>query len=227
MSIEKINLTEPQVLDPQGIGLTNRETGATTVSVITVRDRFIHKLEDLLREAKQTRRDPKKALATYCRKESASWVSNLLSKRSANPRIDLEDLWNIAGFFRVTVGELLGAPRAGQMDADEHRLLAAFRVLPDAHQDHFLALLESAALGVQIRSQTVQPRPARHATAEPAKIRATHAPVASQSHPLSTGAERELIVLRAYLTRLAVDLGTAAAGGIHDDRVVSARTTTP
>ena len=206
--IAKINLTEREVLCVHHLRFSICEFCVRLPAVrVSATDRFVRKLEDLLREQKRHRRNPKAALASYCGKESASWVSNLLAKRSTDPRINLDDLWNIAGFFRVSVNELLGAPRTNELSGDEHRLFAAFRVLPSTYQDHFLALMESAALGVQIRKQNVQPRlgttvESGHDVAPPGS------------------AEADLHALRSYLTRIVVDLGAASAGEIPDSAVL-------
>ena len=92
----------------------------------------------------------KSGLASYCRKPP-SWLSGFLhpGKRSARPSFHLDDLDDIAGYFRISIGELLGAAKPGELTGDEQRMVHAFRVLPHAMQDHFLAILEAASIGAR------------------------------------------------------------------------------
>lgn len=112
----------------------------------TATARFQRKLTQLLEARKAAGdRSVKGTLASYCGREAQSWVSNMLSEvRATQP--NLEDLENIADFFRVSVNELLRPAHPKDLSADEQRVLLAFRSVSEPIRDHFLALLESASL---------------------------------------------------------------------------------
>lgn len=96
----------------------------------------------------------KGGLARYCGKQSPSWVSNLLNPRSKDPQLTLDDLTNIAGYFRISVDELLGVPKRSELTGDEARVLFGFRALPDVTRTHFLAIVEAASLGAHLAPPT-------------------------------------------------------------------------
>lgn len=122
------------------------------MALITAYDRFAKTLHRLFRKPTPYR---KNALAAYCDK-TPPWVSNLLNPRSERPVLSLDDLVNMAGYFRLSVDELLGMPRRSEFTGDEQRMMHAFRTLPTTTQDHFLHLLESASIGAQEQRALVQ-----------------------------------------------------------------------
>lgn len=63
----------------------------------------------------------------------------------------IDDLDDIAAYFRVSLGVLLGDPQAGELSGDEQRMLYAFRALPDETKNHFLHIIEAASLHSQPR----------------------------------------------------------------------------
>src|SRR5215218_8616049 len=60
--------------------------------------------------------------------------------------IVLDDLDDLAGFFHISIGELLGETKLGDLTGDEQRIIYAFRVLPEPVQTHFLSLIEQMSL---------------------------------------------------------------------------------
>lgn len=120
---------------------------------LTVSQRVRRKLFDLFRDPQFT----KTQLAEYCNKD-LPWLSNFLhpnAKRTLRPSFHLDELDDIAGYFRISLGDLLGAPRPGELSGDETRLLLAFRVLPAAMQEHVLRISEQLSLvprGLAIRA---------------------------------------------------------------------------
>lgn len=114
--------------------------GITQPVRVTPYGRFRQKLAELLRT-----RGSKHALAHYCDR-SDSWVSNLLVPRSEEPRPSIDDLDNIARFFDISLGELLGAAKFGELSGREQRMIHALRNLPEPLQLHAVALVEAASL---------------------------------------------------------------------------------
>jgi hypothetical protein len=144
--LQKKSLFVVKSLARMDLPFTDSEGSGITSSVrVTPYGRFRQKLSDLLLH----KRGSKAALASYC-KHPASWVSNLLAPRSDDPRPSLDDLDNIAAFFSISVGELLGAAKPGELTGDEQRMVHAFRVLAEPVQIHFLALIEAASIGNRI-----------------------------------------------------------------------------
>lgn len=107
--------------------------------------RFQRKLAERLRA-----RGSKHALARYCRR-SDSWVSNLLEPRSEEPRPSIDDLENIARFLNLSIGELLGTPRFGELPSNEQRLILAFRNLTEPLQGHVVGLVEGVSVANHVR----------------------------------------------------------------------------
>lgn len=180
--------------------------------VVTAAVRFRRKLEELVR-----RRGAKAGLASYC-KHSASWVSNLLAPRAADPQVTLSDLDNIAGYFRISIGELLGAPKPGELSGDEQRMVHAFRALPAATQDHLLSLIDAASLGSALVKN--RGRLPLRADELARNVGRPHESVAVSDAWDETS---ELAALRAYLARLSADLAAAATGAIPDRSTPGAR----
>lgn len=71
--------------------------------------------------------------------------------------IELDDLDEIANFFRVDIGSLLGCTRESELNSDEQRLLYAFRVLARHQQDALLTVIDQ----MQASSSTI-PLRGRH-----------------------------------------------------------------
>lgn len=143
--------TESQTVDTPEVSFTNREGPSTVEAVrLTATMRFQRKLGQLLEDRKKA--GDKAAygtLADYCERGAQSWVSNMLSEvRATQP--NLEDLENIADFFRVSVNELFRPANPKDLSADEQRVLLAFRSVPDVVQTHFLALLEAASVSTNL-----------------------------------------------------------------------------
>jgi len=104
-------------------------------------ERLRVKLRGLLRE-----RGTAAHLARYAGKPP-SLISMFLT--GARPTaIHLDDLDDLSAYFRLSIGELLGAAKPGELSGDEQRLVHAFRVLPTAARDHFLAVLEQMSVHV-------------------------------------------------------------------------------
>lgn len=167
---------------------------------LTVTQRTRHQLNRLLKMPGYSKTD----LANHCGKPG-SWLSAFLHpdpKRSANPSFHLDELDDIAEYFRISLGELLGAPKAGDLTGDEARLLLAFRAVPPAVQDHFLALIETASIAP--RAQKGLPS-RRKADVNSVLAAGDHARSLPDAHD-------ELARLRAAIQRALVDLGTAALG---------------
>lgn len=96
----------------------------------------------------------KAGLADYCHKP-ASWLSNFLHpnvkrNKDLNPSFHLDELDDLASYFKISLGELLGVPKPAELAGEEGRLLLAFRALAQPMQTHVLALMEQAALASQI-----------------------------------------------------------------------------
>lgn len=92
------------------------------------------------------------ALARYSQaspagtKLSTQEISYFVNETPGRKPIGLDDLDDIAAFFRVSLGELLGETRTVDLRGDEQRMVYAFRALPPTVQEHFLALIEQASL---------------------------------------------------------------------------------
>lgn len=113
----------------------------------------------------------KKGLADYCGQEQP-WLSNFLHpnpkrNKDLNPSFHLDELDDIAGYFHISLGELLGVPKPAELTGDESRLLLAFRALAVPMQSAVLALIEQAALASRIG--TTLRRAATAATADKAQ----------------------------------------------------------
>jgi hypothetical protein len=147
------------------------------VPALTAFQRFQRKLIALVRDEGH---GVKAKLAGACGKESPSWVSNLLKPehRSKTPMVSLDDIDCIAAYFGISVGQLLGTAKPGDLTGDESRLVQAFQVLPPATQEHFLAVIEAAALGAHLartRPSATSTAQRRHAQPPPPSA-ATRAP---------------------------------------------------
>ena len=127
----------------------------------TVSQRLRAKLKRLLRERGY---GSASELARYSHSKGGARISPqevtyFLQETPGRIGIKLDDLGDLAGFLRVSIGELLGDTRLGDLTGDEQRVIYAFRVLPPATQEHFLALIEAAALGADLaKRKPVMPR---------------------------------------------------------------------
>lgn len=92
-------------------------------------------------------------------KISPQELSYFLRNTPNRKPLSLDDLDDIAAYFRVSVGELFDLKQA-DLSGDEQRLVYAFRALPLPTQEHFLALLESASVSQQfVRFRAKAPVP--------------------------------------------------------------------
>lgn len=157
----------------------------------------------------------KSGLASYCQKP-ASWLSSFLhpGKRSTNPSFHLDELDDIAAYFRIGLGELLGAPVPGELSGDETRLLLAFRGLAPATQEHVIRILEQLSLV----PRTLQNRPL-HMPEELGQNAGTE--VSSHGRPLSS--PDALRYIGTILHRVMGELAEAGAATVLDGPLPSAR----
>jgi len=75
--------------------------------------------------------------------------------------LTLDFLDDVAAFLNRSVGELFSPIRAGDLQGAEHRMLLAFRAIPESAQQHMLAILELTALSiyaVEKRDRKSRPR---------------------------------------------------------------------
>lgn len=172
----------------------------------------------------KTKAFSKTELAKACGKEP-SWVSAFLhpsSDRSSNPTIHLDDLDNVASYFRISIGELLGAAKQGELSGDEQRMVYAFRALPPTVQDHFLGLIELASLAPrQLAQQRLHTESKRDIRTEPQPIALRGG--SHHGRPVSSDPAVALRETQDFLTDIALQLGHAAAGTIPDRQISSAR----
>lgn len=141
------------------------------------------------------------------RPQDLSYFANETEGR-ANP-ITLDDLDDIADYFRVSIGELFDL-RWKDLTGDEQRLVLAFRALHELTREHFLALIEAASVttqGTLFRSAGST----RHLKGA-GSLRQTLTPQI-YGGPLPTSDPGiELDRLRAFLTRWSQELAVALAG---------------
>jgi hypothetical protein len=186
---------------------------------VTARTR--HKLNELF----GNRAYSKTALASYCRKPP-SWLSNFLHPsptRTERPSFHMDELDDIAAYFRISIGELLGAAKIGELSGDEQRLLFAFRVVPVPVQAHFLALLEQASLVPRSSAPHALLTPTEQGiNVPPAKLSGSNAPPV-QADPSAelTQLREELTQLRSFLANVAAEILTAGAGEIPNRSAAS------
>lgn len=184
----------------------------------TATERFQRKLRALLQARKAFDPKPKGSLADYCRRDAQSWVSNMLHEvRATQP--NLEDMENIADFFRVSINELLRPADPKDLSADEQRLVLAFRALPEPTRDHFLAILEAASVNARLSDKHGQPRAARSLTKRLGDTASGGPALRPVDDPGTT-----LRALQVYLRSLTFELGAVVAGVVphRDDPAVHA-----
>jgi hypothetical protein len=76
-------------------------------------------------------------------------LSNFLGAHPNRRGLTIDDLDDIAAFFNLTVGELLGDTRLGDLSAEEQRLVNAFRELPSKQQTNVVDLIEFMGLAAR------------------------------------------------------------------------------
>jgi len=182
----------------------------------TVTQRLRSRLKSLLKHGDQT------AIERWSRERpggnhiSQQELSYFLRETAGRRGLVLDDLDDLAAFFRISIGELLGDTKTSELSGDEQRLVYAFRALPGPTQAHFLALVEAASL--------VPQKALRHETQ--ARIKETqphgvaYGPVGvSAADPASEPGEdpaAELGALRRYLSTIAAQIAAAATGAAPD-----------
>lgn len=213
--------------DTSEVTFTNGEKPAILATVITPYERFRRSLIALLNARKAHQRDAKGALARYCQ-HTSGWLSNLIraDHRSENPRLDVDDLTNIAAFFRVSVDELLTGVSAKDLHHDERRLIVAFRALPQSVRDYVLGVTESASLGAHL-AKRLEPRATSaqfgkevilQPTEKPPRLAAGSSPEVVDDHRVPHAAE-ELQQLRTRLNGIVDELSDLALGGKERGRL--------
>lgn len=141
-------------------------------------------------------------------------LSYFLHPESAKGRrgLALDDLDDLAAYLRISVAELLGDTTLRELSGDEQRVVLAFRVLPAAVQEHFMAVIEQAALGARFAS-TRRAQSSRVA----APSRGRHVDSAVSSSLPASDAATELASLRQWLLRVSSDLAAIATGAAPDE----------
>ena len=123
------------------------------------------------------------------------------SEGRTNP-LTLDDLDDIADYFRLSIGELFEL-KSKDLTGDEQRLLWNFRALPDVTREHFMALLESAAVAtgfVAMKQRKLLHETQPSITTSPPEVYPGAAEIPSE----------EVRRLRAFLTDLSVKLAVVA-----------------
>jgi len=150
-------------------------------------------------------------------------LSYFLNGTTGRRGLVLDDLDTIAAFFSVSIGELLGETKLGELTGDEQRMVYAFRALPPPTQAHFLAILETASLAPQkyLRQESQM----RIKETHPHGV--AHGPVGvSAADPASEPGEdpaAALSALRHYLSTIAAQIAAAATGAPADRPISSTR----
>jgi len=207
------------VLTPLGLPFTEREECGITllsVPVATVTERLRAKLRRLLKERGY---GAAKQLADYSQTKTGARISTqelsyFLNDAPKRRGLHLDDLDDIAAFFRISIAELLGDTKIGDLSPDEQRMLYAVRVLNSSTREHFLALLEAAALGAHLAGTR------RHTTSSLASPGVAHAQSSAPEPVLRAIVER---FLNEYVNTvsLAADIGrqdpTPGQSGPVDD----------
>lgn len=113
-------------------------------------------------------------------------ISYFLNDKTGRIGLDLNDLDDLAAFFSTSIGELVGETKLGNLEGDEQRIVYAYRALPTAVQEHFLAVIELASLAPR---QSAQQYLRRKDTSATTKAPADTATASSPSHSLPQGAD--------------------------------------
>jgi hypothetical protein len=202
------------MIEPTTVIVSNSRNCDISLDVhrLSVTARTRQKLNTLLGD----RAYSKTALADYCGK-APSWLSSFLHpnpNRTERPSFHMDELDDIAAYFRISIGELVGETKIGDLTGDEQRVLYAFRVLLPRTQDAVLALLEDAAVAQkyllpQARMRIRVQRPAGLESHGASVVPATLQPAGEDT-------ATELSRLRAWLSAIAVQISAAATGGAPD-----------
>lgn len=104
---------------------------------LTIEARFLAKLRELLRPRGTASR---LARAIGC---SPSWVSMVIEEQR---HADVNDMEKVARFFRLSLAEMTGVARPGELNSDEQQMVYAYRALAPQVQEHFLALITAASV---------------------------------------------------------------------------------
>ncbi len=104
---------------------------------LTIEARFLAKLRELLRPRGAATR-----LADAIGR-STSWISMITTETR---HADVNDMDAIARYFRLSLAEMTGVARPGELSGDEQRMVYAFRALPAQVKEHFLALITAASV---------------------------------------------------------------------------------
>jgi hypothetical protein len=188
---------------------TRRETVAQytpkPVPRPTVTERLRQRLRALLRERGTATR-----LVAYSHGTSAisqQAISYFLNNTPGRRGIQLDDLDDLSGFFRVSIGELLGVAKPSELSGDEQRIIQAFRVLVPSMQEHVVMLVEQLSLAPRVERQRLTLHPSEgaditHAPLPTLMATAARAEVqhASGVAPVLSGDRRHAIDLAHVLT---------------------------
>lgn len=182
------------VFIPRDLDFTVREecgiTGTVKPGRYPVSDRLRGKLRQLLRERGDAAR-----LAHVTEHSLNKITKQQLSYFTTNERptaIKLDHLDELASFFRLSIGELLGAAKPGELSGDEQRLVHAFRVLPEALKLHVLAVLDQLSVSVRLgNDRTTQVGSMLH----PGRRRVPDAPATlPSSHDVRLGSDDDFTI---------------------------------
>jgi len=146
----------------------------------------------------------------HIRAQDLSYFKHATEGRT-NP-ISLDDLDDIADFFRISIGELFEV-HSKDLSGLEQRLVLGFRALSTPTQDHFLALLEAASIPAQMSDNARHPKAVKSDRTSPPESR----PVAP-ALPLSPSDQE----FRRRLTLIVDALADLAAGTNPGDIVLGA-----
>jgi transcriptional regulator with XRE-family HTH domain len=190
----------------QSVNFTDCEIPATVrmdVPPRTVNMRLRQRLHELLRQ----KHFSKSGLAAYC-DQPPSWVSGILHQGRG---VRLDDLDGIAAYFRLSIGELLGVSKPGELSGDEQRVVHAFRVLPPNLQDDILGILEGLSIGARFAGTSMPASSVSHV----GQRRAPHGddlPASNSFGPVDAG----VVAIADEFARRVADLlrGTAGSGQV-------------
>lgn len=207
-------------MTPLGLGFTCGKGRAITEPVmprLTVSQRLRARLKTLLKRGDQTQ------IESWSQRPGGSGIrqqelSYFLNAKEGRRGLTLDDLDDLATFFRVTVGELLGDTKTSELSSEEQHLLYAFRALAQPDQEHFLALLDKASLAPRYRGL-----PGSHQERIKQVLTVAHNPSSSPgglnaSHQIPVGGggdpTAELERLRAAVTAAILALSSAAESAV-------------
>lgn len=184
------------------------------VGRLTVSQRLRAKLRALLKAGGH---GTAKRLAEYAnlQPQNVSYFKTGNAADRHNP-IKLDQLDDIARFFRISLGELLGDTKLGDLSGDEQRLVYAFRILSPSAQQAWITVIEEASVHAQrtvfSRSNKQLLRGSKSAIENHEVIKNQKA--VTRDPELRTDPDEQttaaaLAYLQSVVTRLSVELGTA------------------